>query len=195
MLATLSVSGKTVLQDQSGLVIAHGYTRSLAVALAVISALIGLVFRSVRYALMSLLPNVFPILVPLGILGMLGIPLDGPAIVACSIALGVCVDDTIHLFWRFREAERKGLSSEAAIGYAIAECGNALTITSIVLVLGFSVLFLSDFSPNFYIGALGTTMITLAWAADFLVTPAVLAVTHRGGRVHSVQAQLETVRG
>ena len=97
-LARVALSGKSMLVDSSGLVIAAGYTRSVAVALGVICLFIGLAFWSVRLALLSVVPNVFPILVPISLLGFLGIALDGPAIVACSIALGLCVDDTIHLF-------------------------------------------------------------------------------------------------
>lgn len=178
-LSTMSVSGKTMLVDATGSVIAIGYTKSLMVALLVIALFIGLVFRSPRFAVLSLLPNVFPILVPIGILGAMGIALDGPAIVACSIALGLCVDDTIHLFSKFRDAERLGLIGEKAIAYAFRECGNALTVTTIVLVFGFLTVATGDFSPNVYIGLLGTIMIMVAYVADFLVTPAVLAYSHQ----------------
>ncbi|MCZ6810823.1 MAG: outer membrane lipoprotein-sorting protein [Planctomycetota bacterium] len=178
-LSTLSLSGKTMLVDSAGLTIAKGYTRSIAVALAMICIFIGLVFRSVRFALLSLVPNIFPILVPISLLGFLGIALDGPAVVACSIALGLCVDDTIHLFSKFRDAERQGLRGQEAIAYALRECGNALTITTIVLVFGFLMMATGDFSPNVYIGLLGSTMILIAFLADVLVTPALLVASER----------------
>ncbi len=185
-LARVALSGKSMLVDSSGLVIAAGYTRSVAVALGVICLFIGLVFWSVRLALLSVVPNVFPILVPISLLGFLGIALDGPAIVACSIALGLCVDDTIHLFSKFRDAERQGLHGEAAIAYAFHKCGNAVTITTIVLVIGFLMIATGDFSPNIYIGLLGSIMIIIAFLADFVVTPAFLVATERwtapGGR-------------
>ncbi|MCZ6760301.1 MAG: outer membrane lipoprotein-sorting protein, partial [Gemmatimonadetes bacterium] len=178
-LSTLTVSGKTMLVDASGLVIAKAYTKSMAIALLAICLFIGLAFGSIRLALLSVVPNVFPVLVPISALGFLGIPLDGPAIVACSIALGLCVDDTIHMFSNFRTAEREGLRGEQAVAYAFRHCGNAVVVTSLVLVFGFLTIATGDFSPNVYIGVLGSLMVLIALAADFIVTPALLVATER----------------
>ncbi|TDI80237.1 MAG: hypothetical protein E2O79_09330 [Caldithrix sp.] len=181
-ISDMAVSGKQTLLDRAGMVIAIGFTKSITVALLVITLLIGLIFRSVRLALVSLLPNVFPIFLPLSVFGLLGIILDGPAIVVTSVALGVCVDDTIHFFTKYVQATKQGKSSQEAIAYVFQESGGALTITTLILVIGFSTLLLSSFSPNFLMGALATIMITLAWFADFIVTPAVLTITARDGK-------------
>ena len=173
-LARVSLTGNMMLVDASGRVIAEGYTQSVSIALIVIALFIGLVFRSVRFGILSVIPNVFPVLLPVSLLGAFGVALDGPAIFACSVALGLCVDDTIHLFSKFRDAEDEGLSDRGAVAHAFRECGNALTITTIVLVIGFLLIASGDFSPNIYIGLLGSVMVVMAYVADFLVAPAAL---------------------
>jgi hypothetical protein len=149
---------------------------SLLLALAVITLVIGLVFRSVKLALISMVPNVLPLVVPLALFGILGISLDGPAVIVATIALGICVDDTIHLLTKFQAARRAGNSTGQAIFHAFRQVGAAITWTSLTLVLGFSVLSLSDFRPNMLIGALGAVMVALAWACDLLITPALLSL-------------------
>ena len=195
-LSTLALSGKTMLVDASGLVIAEGYTRSMAIALLAICVFIGLAFASIRLALLSVVPNVFPVLVPISALGFLDIQLDGPAIVACSIALGLCVDDTIHMFSKFRAAEREGLRGEQAIAYAFRHCGNAVVITTLILVFGFMTIATGQFSPNVYIGVLGSIMVLIALAVDLIVTPALLVATERfagRGMVPATAAVIATI--
>ncbi len=149
---------------------------SLAIALALITLLIGAFFRSARLAIISIVPNVLPLLIPIGTLGLLGIALDGPAVLVVAVALGVCVDDTIHFFSKFYDARADGKDVEAALRASFRQVGAALSATTLILVLGFGVLVLSDFRPNMLIGQLAIVMIGLAWVADFIVTPALLSV-------------------
>ena len=93
-----------------------------------------------------------------------------------SVALGVATDDTIHLLTKFTRARRRGLDTASALREALFTIGNALTFTTIILVLGFGVLMFSQFAPNSMMGKLAAVMIGLAWVADFLVTPAILAL-------------------
>ena len=101
--------------------------------------------------------------------------LDGPAILVSSVALGVCVDDTIHFFTKYSRARRGGRGAKDALAHAIAESGAAMTVTTGVLMVGFATLLLSDFSPNVQMGTLAVLMIGMAWVADFLVTVALLS--------------------
>lgn len=174
-LASVTVSGKSLLFARTTRLFTLGFMQSMAIALVTITVLIGLIFRSFRLALVSLIPNVLPIVIPLSAFGLMGRTLDGPAVLVSSVALGVCVDDTIHFFTKFMAALRDGKSTEEALAYVFVHTGAALTLTTMTLVIGFSTLLLSDFSPNFQMGALATFMIGLAWVADFLVTTAVLS--------------------
>lgn len=175
-IADLTVSGKKTLMDRTGIIIAESFSKSIVVALIVILIVISLFFRSWKLGLVSALPNVLPIAIPLGFFGWFGIMIDGPAIAVAVVALGVCVDDTIHFFTKYSRAINSGKTVEQAISETMRECGDALTLTTIVLIVGFSTMLLSSFSPNYLMGVLAVSMIALAWLADFIVTPAVLAM-------------------
>lgn len=172
--AAMTVSGKTLLFARTTKIFALGFVQSMSIALALITAIIALLFRSWRLALISIVPNLLPILVPLSVFGLLGMTLDGPAILVSSVALGVCVDDTIHVFTKFMRARRQGLDADDALAHVFEEAGAAVTLTTIVLVIGFATLLLSDFRPNVLMGSLAGTMIALAWLADMFVVPLLL---------------------
>jgi len=174
----LKVSGKMLLFARTNRIFTIGFVKSVSIALVVITLLIGLIFRSARIALVSLIPNMLPILIPLSFFGLFAIPLDAPAIFVASVALGVCVDDTIHFFTKFMAARRRGDSVEEAVQYTFETAGLAITLTTVILVIGFGTLMLSDFAPNFMMGTLAALMIALAWVADLIVTPAVLSYVH-----------------
>jgi predicted RND superfamily exporter protein len=153
---------------------------SLSLALLLITILIALFFRSLKLGLISIVPNVLPLVVPLGIMGIFGLPLDGPAVLVVAVALGICVDDTIHFFSKYYEARGENSSIEEALHVAFRKVGTALSSTTVVLVLGFGVLMLSAFRPNLLIGQLAVIMIALAWVADFVVTPALISALDSG---------------
>ncbi len=173
--AAVTVSGKSVLFARTTHLFATGFVKSMLLALGLITLVIGLIFRSLRLALVSLIPNVLPIIVPISFFGLFDVALDGPAILVSSVALGVCVDDTVHLFTKFVRAHQSGATAEAALAAAVHRVGGALSLTTVLLVIGFGTLLLSDFAPNFQMGALATVMIALAWFADFVLTTATLS--------------------
>lgn len=173
--AAMTVSGKTLLFARTTKVFAIGFIQSMSLALVLITLIIGVLFRSWRLALTSIVPNVLPILIPLSVFGLLGMTLDGPAILVSSVALGVCVDDTIHVFTKFVRARKRGLDAEEALAHVFQEAGAAVTLTTVVLVIGFATLILSDFAPNVLMGSLAGAMIALAWLADMLVVPVLLS--------------------
>ncbi|MFT7462677.1 MAG: putative RND superfamily exporter protein, partial [Pseudohongiellaceae bacterium] len=152
-----------------------GFLQSMSLALVLITVLIALIFRSFRLAVISLVPNVLPIVLPISFYGLIGKPLDGPAVFVSSVALGVCVDDTIHFFTKFSRARSQGKSMVDALQSVFENVGSALTITSVVLMVGFGFLALSDFAPNSKMGSLAVVMIGLAWVADFCMVPALLS--------------------
>ncbi|KAA3611908.1 MAG: hypothetical protein DWQ01_07435 [Planctomycetota bacterium] len=174
--STLAMSGKILLYSGMSWSFTVGFAKSLALALTVITLLIGFLFRSTAIALISMVPNVLPILLPLSVFGWLGLALDGPSVIVASIALGVCVDDTIHFFTKFIRAHRGGFAAEDALRLSFRQVGAALTITTVVLCLGFFVLSFSQFRPNIMLGRLAVAMIALAWICDFVLTPAFLSL-------------------
>jgi predicted RND superfamily exporter protein len=175
-LASMTLSGKALLYAGMTEKFSYSFILSMTLALCLIILVIMVIFRSITLGLVSIIPNVLPIVVPIGMFGLFGVAVDGPAVFVSSVALGVATDDTIHLLTKFTRARRRGLPTADALREALATIGNALTFTTLILVLGFSVLMFSEFAPNSMMGKLAAVMIALAWIADFLVTPAILAL-------------------
>ena len=115
----------------------------------VISCCLAAAFRSVKYGLVSLVPNLFPALTALGIWGFWVGEVNIAASVVFSLTLGIIVDDTTHFLVKFLEKRRSAnCTAEQAVVYAFNQVSGALVTTSIVLAAGFLILVQSDFSVN-----------------------------------------------
>jgi predicted RND superfamily exporter protein len=149
---------------------------SLSTAFLVIVVLIAVLFKSLRTGLISILPNAAPLLIGYGFMGVMGWDLEpGPAVVF-TVALGIAVDDSIHLLARFREERRAGRDRADAVRQAVHHAGSAVGVTSVILASGFAINTLSDFPMNRTFGALGAVIIVSALASDVLLLPALLAL-------------------
>lgn len=143
-------------------------------AFGIIAVLMCLLFRSVVTGAIAMLPNLSPILLTLGIMGWAGILLDYSKAAIAAVALGIAVDDTIHLLSRFRHEFHRCGSYAEALSAAIVDVGRALVITSVALVLGFLVLMGSVLDSMATQGLLLATTIVTALLADFLLMPALV---------------------
>lgn len=138
-------------------------------------ALALLVFlRNGRLALISLVPNVLPVILILGVLGLAGIPLDVNTLMLSSVVLGIVVDDTIHLLYHFRQHHRQTGDVEASVRMATQRAGSAMLITSLSLALGFLTLVSSSLSHMRNMGVLMALAIAFALLVDLVLTPALL---------------------
>ena len=149
--------------------------KGTTVALIVISLILMLALRSFRIGLLSLIPNLVPIGMAFGLwgifVGQVGLALS----VVSGMTMGIVVDDTVHFLSKYLRARREqGLGSEEAVRYAFHTVGTPLLVTTIVLMLGFGVLALSDFELNAGMGLLTAITIGLALLADFLYLPPLL---------------------
>nr|WP_067297927.1 MMPL family transporter [Marinobacterium profundum] len=152
---------------------------SLAAILFVSFCLI-IAFRSIRFGLVSCIPNLFPAFVSLGIWGAMVGEVNIAASVVFSLTLGIIVDDTTHFLVKYLEARQaRNLDAEEAIRYAFTAVGSALLSTSIVLAIGFMALVQSDFSVNSTSGLLVTMTILVAIVLDLLFLPTVLIKADR----------------
>jgi predicted RND superfamily exporter protein len=145
------------------------------VALILISLLLAFALRSVRYGVISLLPNLIPASVGFGLWyfmdGQVGLALS----VVTGMTLGIVVDDTVHFLSKYKHArDAYGKSSEEAVKYAYSSVGRALWITTLVLVAGFMVLAQSSFKLNGDMGLLTAVTIAVALIIDFLFLPPLL---------------------
>ncbi len=144
-------------------------------ALILISLLLAIALKSVKFGLISLLPNLFPAAIAFGIwgifVGQVGLGLS----VVMGVTLGIIVDDTVHFLSKYIRARReKNLSSEDAVRYSFASVGKALWVTTMVLVAGFSVMATSSFKVNADMGLLTAVTILVALIVDFFFLPPLL---------------------
>lgn len=153
--------------------------RSLALAIILILGTIALALRSWRLGILAAIPNLLPSLMVFGLMGWCGIQLSTATTMIASVALGLVVDDTIHLLYRYRQLRQIGQEVQHAIADAVRHTGRALVITTLILTLGFWAGLAGSFKPTVSFSFLiGLTMI-LALLADLLVLPAVLLLMHR----------------
>lgn len=145
------------------------------VAIFAISLTMIIALRSFKFGLISLIPNALPAAMAFGLWGLLVGEVNLAAAGVYSITLGIIVDDTIHFFAKYLYARRvDGRSPEDSIRYAYATVGSALFVTTAVLVAGFAVLTISDFTLNVTVGTMSATIIGIALFFDMLFLPALL---------------------
>jgi predicted RND superfamily exporter protein len=148
-----------------------------------------IVFRSVHIGLISMFPNVFPIIITLGFMGLTGIWLDAVRTLIASIAIGLAVDDTIHFISRYRlEFNRMGHYGRA-LHASMRGVGRAITITTIILVIGYTSATLSKLNVVFYFGMLSAMCVFIALLADYFVCPALILLTKPFGAEFDVPDQ------
>ena len=128
-----------------------------------------LIFRSLKVALIALVPNICTTLAILGLIGWLGIPLDLMTITIAAIAMGIAVDDTIHFTHTYLEAP-----AEKRMQHSFRHTGLAMLFTSLIIAAGFAVFGLSDFLPSVYFGLLTAAAMLMALVADLTILPALL---------------------
>jgi predicted RND superfamily exporter protein len=152
---------------------------SLLVALILITGVMVYMFRSLRYGLVALVPNLFPLVVLLGVMKLGGFDLKPSTILVFSIAFGLAVDDTIHLLGRFRQAIQQGFPLEAALQQSVTETGPAILKTTIVVASGFSLLVFAQFEVMFLVGLMTAVSAVAAVAADLFLFPSFISFAWR----------------
>lgn len=166
------VVGNTVQVAATVEELTRGQVASISVALLVIFLVLALLFQSARAGVLALIPNVIPIIVYFGTLGLLGIPLNvTTALVACSV-LGIAVDDSIHFLTRFNEAARARADETAGIQEALRHTLRPITVTTAALVAGLLALAMSDLRNIVEFGVLAAFTLAFTWLLDVTFTPA-----------------------
>ncbi len=151
-------------------------SRSILLAITIISFMMILVFRSFTIGLISMIPNIFPVLFGLGFMGLSGIYLSHMTSMAGCIVIGLAVDDTIHFISRYRMEFASLGNYKKALDASIRGVGRALAITTIILVIGFGACMVSDLDAPFYMGLICITCFIAALLADFFIAPALILV-------------------
>ena len=172
--AAVSSTGIGALWVQLMDYITYSGIRAFLTAFAVIAVLLCLLFRSVQTGLLSMIPNLAPAILTLGVMGWLDISLNYTTLLVAPVALGIAVDDTMHLVTRYRHEFLRCGDYAEALRAAMKDVGRALFITSAVLVLGFLVALFSPLASQVDFGVLLATTIVVALVANFLLMPALI---------------------
>ncbi|NNL65618.1 MAG: MMPL family transporter, partial [Myxococcales bacterium] len=154
--------------------IAWGQIRGLSLAIAAIGAILLLVFRSLPIAGIALVPNLASLGVIYGLMGLLGVPLDAGTVCMGTLALGIAVDDTIHVVDRYRRGRAAGAGARAALADTYHHVLPALIYTSVAIALGFLALALSEFLLTRNLGLVTSVVVVICLVADTTLLPAVL---------------------
>ncbi len=150
---------------------------SVGLVLVVIVVTLWALLRDLRLALISTIPNVAPLVITLGTLGVMGADIMVSNIVSFTVAIGLAVDDTIHFVVRYREELARGRTPPEAITATFHGAGRGIVLTSLLLVAGFGVMVLSDLTSTRFFGILSAVTLGAALLADLLLLPALLHVT------------------
>jgi hypothetical protein len=173
--ARVDVTGAVVLIETAQNNLLQGLLRSFLTAFIAVAVVMMFVLRSVVGGILAMLPNAFPTLITFGALGLANSPLDIGSVMTASVALGIAVDDTVHLLSRFGSRRMRGLSQvDAALG-ALRQCGPAMAQTTIVCGLSLLVYCFSDFLPTRRFALLLLCLLSAALVGDLFLLPALMA--------------------
>lgn len=171
----VKLTGNSVMYAKGTNFLIKNLFESVGIAILLISLLMALLFSSLRMILVSMIPNIIPLLITAAIMGIAGIPIKPSTIIVFSIALGISVDNAIQYLSRYRHELKvtNGDIKQSALS-ALHEAGFSMIYTSIVLVLGFSVFIVSEFGGTQALGILISTTLLIAMFFNIMVLPSLL---------------------
>ena len=176
----VSLTGKALVFQKGTKYLVTNLIISLSLAILLIALFMAWMFRSFRMILVSLIPNLLPLIITAGLMGFLGVPIKPSTILVFSIAFGISVDDTIHFLAKYRqELIANNWQIKKSVYAALRETGLSMFYTSIVLFFGFSVFTISSFGGTVALGALVSITLLFAMLANLLLLPALLLSLER----------------
>ena len=171
----VSFTGKALLFQKGTKYLVKNLIISLSLAILLIALFMAWMFRSFRMILVSLIPNLLPLIITAGLMGFLGVPIKPSTILVFSIAFGISVDDTIHFLAKYRqELIANNWKIKKSVYAALRETGVSMFYTSIVLFFGFSVFTISSFGGTVALGALVSVTLVFAMLANLMLLPSLL---------------------
>ena len=169
------LTGKAYLFQKGTYFLVENLVWSLGLAVVLISLFMAYLFRNFRMIIISLIPNLLPLLITAGLMGYIGIPIKPSTILIFSIAFGISVDDTIHFLAKYRqELQENKWQVKKSVYNSVRETGLSMFYTSIVLFFGFSVFIVSNFGGTVALGSLVSGTLLLAMLSNLLLLPSLL---------------------
>ena len=176
----VTMTGKALVYQKGTHYLVDNLVLSLSLAILLIALFMAWMFRSFRMILISLIPNLLPLLMTAGMMGFLGVPIKPSTILVFSIAFGISVDDTIHFLAKYRqELKANHWKIKRSVYPALRETTVSMFYTSIVLFFGFSVFMISSFGGTVALGGLVSATLLFAMLANLLLLPSLLLSLER----------------
>ncbi len=173
------ITGTAHLIDKNMRYLSKSLVQGLTFSILIVALIMGLIYRSISMMLISLVPNIFPLMAIAGIMGYAGIELKISTAIIFTIAFGIAVDDTIHLLGKFKFELMKGRSVMYAMKRAYLTTGKAMILTSLILCSGFLLLVFSSFMGSVYLGILLCITLLFALVADLTLLPILMVLFYR----------------
>jgi predicted RND superfamily exporter protein len=169
-------SGMLVLYNNMLQSLFRSQILTLGVVILALMVMFMILFKSIKIAFIAIFPNLLSIGIVLGVMGWLNIPLDMMTITIASISVGIAVDDTIHYIHRFAHEINIDQNYTRAMHRCHGSIGHAMYYTSVTIIIGFSILILSNFIPSIYFGLLTGLAMFIALIAALTLLPQLLTV-------------------
>ena len=171
----VTLTGKALLYLKGTHYLIKNLFISLSLAILLIAIFMAYLFRSYKVIIISLIPNLLPLLVTAGVMGFTGIPLKPSTILVFSVAFGISVDNTIHFLAKYRqELIENSWKINSAVYTSLREAGVSMLYTSIVLFFGFAIFMISSFGGTVALGGLVSVTLLFAMLANLILLPSLL---------------------
>ena len=172
----LEITGLLVLYNNMLQSLFKSQILTLGVVMIGIALMLLILFQSVSLAIIGIIPNILSAAIILGLMGLLNIPLDMMTITIAAITIGIAVDNAIHYIYRFREEFGRTGDYVETLHYCHANIGRAVFYTAITIIVGFSILVMSNFIPTIYFGLLTATAMFIALFAALTLLPKLILI-------------------
>jgi predicted RND superfamily exporter protein len=172
--ASFRQTGTGLIIDKNSEYVRQNLIEGLGLAVLIVGILMAILFKNWKMLLISLVPNLFPLLIAGALLGYLGIDLEAGVSIVFAVIFGIAVDDTIHFLSKYKLALQNNLSTEEALAVTFIETGKAICLTSIILFFGFLIMLFSIHPPSVTIGLLISITLLSALFSDLLLIPVMI---------------------
>ena len=171
-LITYNITGTTYLIDKSHEMLSKNLLYGLITAIGIIGIVLGFYFKSWKLLIISLIPNLIPLIMVAGIIGWLGVSIKMTTAIIFAISFGIAVDDTIHMMSSY--LQNKEEDPQKRMLATIKHAGNAVMITSLIMCAGFCLFLFSNFGATYYLGLFITVSLLVALLVDLTILPLLL---------------------
>jgi predicted RND superfamily exporter protein len=170
----IHLTGSAHLLDKNMSYMSASLVKGLLFASLIVAVIMGFLFQSFRMVIISIIPNLIPLIFIAGIMGFFGIDLKITTAIVFTISFGIAVDDTIHFLTKYKLELKKGKSNLYALKRTYLDTGKAIVLTSAILCSGFLLLLFSDFLGTFYLGLMISITLLFAVLGDLFFLPLLL---------------------